>query len=128
MNPKQFAAIALVAFSFTASMPIALAQDEHAQHEDDHPETSPGLVRDVRHTTQRLQDANAATAAGYVSVENCESGQNEGSMGVHYVNDAYYLRRGSRRAATRGAGPTESASVVRAVYGLARAVTPPRLK
>jgi hypothetical protein len=30
MNPKQFAAIALVAFSFTASMPIALAQDEHA--------------------------------------------------------------------------------------------------
>jgi hypothetical protein len=47
MNPKQFAAIALVAFSFTASMPIALAQDEHAQHEDDHPETSPGLVRDV---------------------------------------------------------------------------------
>jgi hypothetical protein len=89
MKPKQFAASTLVAIAFASSLPIAVAQDQHARHEGDHPEISPGLVRDVRHTTQRFQDVNAATAAGYVSTENCASGQSEGAMGVHYVNDAY---------------------------------------
>lgn len=87
MTPKQLAANTLVAIAIAAAMPIATAQDP--QHEGDHPEISPGLARDVRHATQRFQDVNAATAAGYVSTENCVSGPNEGAMGVHYVNDAY---------------------------------------
>lgn len=87
MNAKQVAATAVVAIAITASMSVALAQDE--QHEGDRPEASPGLVRDVRQATQKFQDVTAATAAGYVSVESCESGPNEGAMGVHYVNEAF---------------------------------------
>ena len=83
MKPKQLAANTLVAIAIAAAMPIATAQDP--QHEGDHPEISPGLARDVRHATQRFQDVNAATAAGYVSTENCVSGPNEGAMGVHLV-------------------------------------------
>lgn len=87
MNAKQLAADTVVAIAIAASMPVALAHDEH--HEGDHPEAAPGLVRDVRQATQRFQDATAATAAGYVSARNCESGPNRGAMGVHYVNDAF---------------------------------------
>jgi hypothetical protein len=86
MNAKQLAA-ATVAIAIAASTPPALAQDE--QHEGDHPEVSPGLVRDVRQATQKFQDVNAATAAGYVSTENCVSGPSGGAMGVHYVNDTF---------------------------------------
>lgn len=87
MNAKQLAANTVAAIAIAASMPIAQAQDEH--HEGDRPEASPGLVRDVRQATQRFQDVTAATAAGYVSARNCESGPNEGAMGVHYVNEAF---------------------------------------
>jgi hypothetical protein len=77
----------LLATLALAAMPLAQAQDD--SHASDHPEMSPGLVRDVRQVTQRFQDLHAATAAGYVSTENCVSGPNEGAMGVHYVNDAF---------------------------------------
>ena len=87
MNAKHVAANTVVAIAIAASMSVALAQDE--QREGEHPEASPGLVRDVRQATQRFQDVTAATAAGYVSVESCESGPNQGAMGVHYVNDAF---------------------------------------
>ena len=87
MNARQAAANTVVAIAIAVSMPIALAQDEHPG--GDRPEISPGLVRDVRQVTQKFQDVNAATAAGYVSVENCVSGPNEGAMGVHYVNEAF---------------------------------------
>ena len=86
MNAKQLAANTVVAIAIAASIPVALAQDEH--HEGDHPEASP-LARDVRQATQKFQDVRAATAAGYVSVRNCASGPNEGAMGVHYVNDTF---------------------------------------
>jgi hypothetical protein len=87
MNAKQLAANTVVAIAIAASMPVALAQDKH--HEGEHPEASPGLVRDVRQATQRFQDVNAATAAGYVSTRSCASGPNQGAMGVHYANEAY---------------------------------------
>lgn len=89
MNRKQFAVNTLVAMAIAASMPQALAQDEHPQHEGDHPENAPGLVREVRQVTREFQDVNAARAAGYVSTENCVSGPEEGAMGVHYVNETY---------------------------------------
>jgi hypothetical protein len=47
-----------------------------------------GLVRDVRQATERFRDVAAATAAGYVSTGSCESGPNEGAMGIHYVERA----------------------------------------
>lgn len=87
MNAKHLAANTIAAIAIAASMPVALAQDEH--HEGDRPEISPGLVRDVRQATQRFQDVGAASAAGYVSTRNCVSGPNQGAMGVHYINDAF---------------------------------------
>jgi hypothetical protein len=87
MNVKQLASNAVAAVVIATSMPVALAQDEH--HEGDRPEVSPGLVREVRQVTQKFQDVNAAKAAGYVSTRSCESGPDQGAMGVHYVNEAY---------------------------------------
>jgi hypothetical protein len=87
MKAKQLAANTVVAIAIAAAMPVVLAQDEH--HEGERPEASPGLVRDVRQATQKFQDVAAATAAGYVSTENCVSGPNQGAMGVHYVNDTF---------------------------------------
>jgi hypothetical protein len=70
-----------------ALMTVALA---HAgEHESEDPDASTGLVRDVREATQNFNDVTAAIAAGYVSVASCESGPNEGAMGVHYVNAAF---------------------------------------
>ena len=69
MNAKQLAAHGVVMIAIAAAMPAAMAQDEH--HDGERLETSPGLVRDVRQVTQRFQDVSAATAAGYVSTENC---------------------------------------------------------
>jgi hypothetical protein len=87
MNAKQLAAHTVVTIAIAASMPVALAQNEH--HEGERPEASPGLVRDVRQATQQFQDVTAATAAGYVSDGSCASGPNQGAMGVHYVNRAF---------------------------------------
>jgi hypothetical protein len=86
MNANQLAA-ATVAIALAASIAPALAQED--QHAGDHPQVSPGLVRDVRQAAQKFQDVNAATAAGYESTENCVSGPNGGAMGVHYVNGAF---------------------------------------
>ena len=87
MNVKQLAANTVAAIALGASMPVALAHDE--EHEGERPEASPGLVRDVRQATQRYQDVTVAMAEGYVSAHSCESGPNQGAMGVHYVNDAF---------------------------------------
>jgi hypothetical protein len=89
MITKQFAASAVVTIAIAASMPVVMAQDQHHQHEAESPEVSPGLVRAVRQTTQKFQDVNAATAAGYVSTASCASGPNLGAMGVHYVNETF---------------------------------------
>jgi hypothetical protein len=71
----------------TALMTVALA---HAgEHESKDPGASTGFVRDVREATQNFNDVSAAIAAGYVSAASCESGPNEGAMGVHYVNAAF---------------------------------------
>jgi hypothetical protein len=87
MDAKQLAVRTVVAITISASMPVVMAQDEH--HEGERPEVSPGLVREVRQATQRFHDVTAATAAGYVSASSCESGPNQGAMGIHYVNDAF---------------------------------------
>lgn len=87
MKAKQLIVNTLVALAVVAPMAMALAQE--GEHVGEGPDTSTGLVRDVREATQRFYDVTAATAAGYVSAGSCESGPNEGAMGVHYVNDAF---------------------------------------
>jgi hypothetical protein len=75
------------AIAVAALMTVTLA---HADgHEGKPPDAATGLVRDVRDATQKFNDVTAAMAAGYVSVNSCVSGPNEGAMGVHYVNAAY---------------------------------------
>jgi hypothetical protein len=87
MNARQLAAHTLAAIAIVGSIPVVPAADEDQGGERS--EASPGLPRDVRQATQRFQDVNAATAAGYVSAGSCESGPNQGAMGVHYVNDTF---------------------------------------
>lgn len=77
----------VAAVAMVASMPVALAHDEH--QEDLNPDAFAGLVRDVHQASNRFQDVNAATAEGYVSTASCVSGPNQGAMGVHYVNNAF---------------------------------------
>jgi hypothetical protein len=89
MKPQHLAAIPAAAIAIAASTPVAHAHDEH--HEGERPELFPGFVRDVRQATQKFQDVNAATAAGYVSTRSCASGPNQGAMGVHYVNEAFIV-------------------------------------
>jgi hypothetical protein len=60
-----------------------------SEQEGERPDTSTGLVHDVRQATERFHDVTIATAAGYVSAGSCESGPNEGAMGIHYVNGAF---------------------------------------
>jgi hypothetical protein len=87
MKAKQLAVNTFAALAVAALMAMALA---HAsEHEGEPPDASTGLVRDVREVTQHFHDVTAAMAAGYVSAGSCESGPNEGAMGVHYVNDAF---------------------------------------
>ena len=87
MKAKQLAVNTCAALAVAALMAMALA---HAgEHEGEPPDASTGLVRDVREVTQHFRDVTAAMAAGYVSVDSCESGPNEGGMGVHYVHDAF---------------------------------------
>jgi hypothetical protein len=87
MKANQPAGTAFLAIAIAIATPAALAHD--GQHEGESPEASPGFVRAVRQTTQKFQDVNAATAAGYVSTESCVSGPNQGAMGVHYVNETF---------------------------------------
>lgn len=87
MKAKQLVANTAVAIAIAAAMPLAQAQNP--QHDGERPEALGGLVRDVRQATQKFLDVNAATAAGYVSTQNCVSGPEQGAMGVHYVNEAF---------------------------------------
>lgn len=80
---KILAAIALVALT---TMAVA---NQSEQQNADQQNAATGLVRDVRQATWNFRDVAAAAAAGYVSAGSCESGPNEGAMGVHYVNDAF---------------------------------------
>lgn len=44
------------------------------------------LVEATRQATEPFQDYEAAEAAGYVHMQGCVSGPQEGAMGMHYVN------------------------------------------
>lgn len=50
--------------------------------------SSSELVQEVRNATQAYRNVSQAEAAGYVLFEGCVSGEDEGAMGVHYLNPA----------------------------------------
>lgn len=49
-------------------------------------QTTMNLVETVRQETAGFKDVKAAEAAGYQLFHGCVSGQQDGAMGVHYVN------------------------------------------
>lgn len=50
--------------------------------------TATTLVQEVRDATQAFKDVSQAENAGYVLFEGCVSSEDEGAMGVHYLNPA----------------------------------------
>jgi hypothetical protein len=50
------------------------------------PAAAATLVETVRQATERFHNVEEATAAGYMDVQNCVSGPEEGAMGVHFAN------------------------------------------
>src|SRR5688572_8809274 len=87
MQRQHIRSKALTLISAVAAL-MTMAFVHASEHEGEHSDVSTGFVRDVRAATQNFHDVTAATAAGYVSVNSCASGPNEGAMGVHYVNAA----------------------------------------
>jgi hypothetical protein len=84
MTAKYRPVKTLAATALAVSTTLAVANQSDQQNA-----APTGLVRDVRQATRNFHDVTVATAAGYVSAGSCESGPNEGAMGVHYVNDAF---------------------------------------
>jgi hypothetical protein len=50
------------------------------------PASAATLVETVRRATERFQNVEEATAAGYADALTCVSGPEEGAMGVHFAN------------------------------------------
>jgi len=78
MIRKQMFLIAVISFSLSALVAAAI-QTTNA-------DTAINLVDTVRQGTASFKDVKAAEAAGYQLFHGCVSGQQEGAMGVHYVN------------------------------------------
>ena len=62
--------------------PFALAQQKQSEEQGDLGK----LVEIVRNATNKYQDVNRASAAGYSPLFGCVSGSDHGAMGIHYVN------------------------------------------
>jgi len=76
--------VGLAAVASFCSLSVVAGSDELSAPESPHPAT--GLVKVVRHATARFHDVNVAEAEGYGVFLGCVSGEDEGAMGVHYVN------------------------------------------
>jgi hypothetical protein len=61
----------------------AAGDDQHANHDHSAPPALVALVRDV---TRPFLDPAVAAGAGYGPLLGCVSGQQEGAMGLHFVN------------------------------------------
>src|SRR5436190_10608095 len=66
------------------------AQDDHKTMTQQQPAVAEAaantLVQIVRQATERFKDVNAAKAAGYQLNFGCVSADENGAMGLHYVN------------------------------------------
>jgi hypothetical protein len=78
LNPKQLTWLAAAALSFAAIVPslgVANAQ-----------QPAKTLVDVVRQATERFQNVEEATSAGYAPMLGCVNGPQEGAMGIYYMN------------------------------------------
>ncbi len=82
MNNKHWIMLSLVAVMLFALSSAAIASPSQAA-------PAPTIVDAVRKATAGYKDIKAAEAAGYGLFHGCVSGQQGGSMGVHYANGAY---------------------------------------
>ena len=71
------------------------APPAHAQmvHNDSHVNPE-GLVQAAQDASRPYLDVNNAADGHYFPVLGCVSGQQEGAMGVHYLNGSYLLDKG----------------------------------
>lgn len=69
----------------------ARAEDQHSSHGRAVPAALVALVQDV---TRPFQDPTAARGAGYGPLLGCVSGQQEGAMGLHFVNGSLVFDEG----------------------------------
>jgi hypothetical protein len=80
----------LTAASLLSPPSMSVVRTADAQH-DGHRDLTRGPLPDaVREATERFRDVNDAIAAGYVQSGGCVSGPQEGAMGVHFVNMAFF--------------------------------------
>jgi hypothetical protein len=79
------AALALALAAIGAGNPAAAAAHPGAHHGDIPPETEEQL-REVRRATLAFRDVEAARAAGYEKVSECEDDPKYGAMGIHYAH------------------------------------------
>ncbi len=98
-NVRQFAI--QVHYSMIASLVLlsvwparVLAQDDHShmamsQHHEltpDQESKQSALLKIVRQSTARFKDVKVAEAEGYALTFGCVSGDDQGAMGLHYIN------------------------------------------
>ena len=89
----QYAMIAALVLMSVLSTRV-LAQDDHSHTlMSQHPELTPdqkskqgALLKIVRQSTRRFQDVKVAEAEGYALTFGCVSGDDQGAMGLHYIN------------------------------------------
>ena len=89
---RLFAAYTMTALILAlASSPHGLAQDSHehaaaAEATPDDQSNAQTLLKVVRQATEQFKDVNVAIANGYALQFGCVSGDDDGAMGLHYVN------------------------------------------
>jgi hypothetical protein len=93
--------VALVLMSAWSSR--VLAQDDHSHMAVSQPQKLTSqqgtLIRVVRESTKRFHDVKVAEAEGYALTFGCVSGDDQGAMGLHYIN--FDLVKGGVIDATR---------------------------
>jgi hypothetical protein len=82
MNPK-YLICSLTAAALLTPASVGVVRIEGSQHLS---HTAGPLPDAVRQATERFLDVKEAIRAKYVEFGGCVSGQEEGAMGVHYVN------------------------------------------
>ena len=81
--------LGLTAAALLAPPSIGVVRTQALQH-GEHGNLGGPLPEAVRRATERFRDVNEAIAAGYVASTTCVSGPQEGAMGVHFVNPAFF--------------------------------------
>jgi len=95
MQVRQFATVRYYMTAALVFMSVspwrALAQDVHshnmtAQHQEPSLDQQTGLIKVVRESTVRFKDVKVAESEGYALTFGCVSGDDQGAMGLHYIN------------------------------------------